>query len=535
MAIETARQRRTATLTDLGIEDGRTVHWNLPVARLYEHALQAGEGVLAATGPLAIDTSPHTGRSPKDKFVVDVPSVAEEIDWGDINQPLNAEVADQLATKVAGYLNRQELFVQDLWACADPRYRLNVRVISELASHALFSRNLFIVPDDQHLKQNRSIEPDFTVLHAPRLKLDPAGDGVRSETAIVLDFSRRLVVIAGTRYAGEIKKSIFTALQYLLPLDGIATMHCSANEGADGDVALFFGLSGTGKTTLSTDPTRTLIGDDEHGWSDHGIFNFEGGSYAKVINLSADAEPNIYRATHRFGTVLENVIIDPESREPDLENDAITENTRSAFPLSYIDRATTRGTGEHPNQIIFLTADAFGVLPPVAKLTVDQAMYYFLSGYTSKVAGTERGVTEPEATFSAGFGSPFLPLHPTRYADLLGERLRRHRPSTWLVNTGWTGGPYGSGTRISIEHTRAIVRAIIEGRLDEVELNRESHFGLSIPTRCDGVPEGILSPRDAWENKDAYDRLASKLAHDFRDNFQQFAGLVTDSVRLAGP
>jgi phosphoenolpyruvate carboxykinase (ATP) len=274
MAIETARQRRTATLTDLGIEDGRTVHWNLPVARLYEHALQAGEGVLAATGPLAIDTSPHTGRSPKDKFVVDVPSVADEIDWGDINQPLNAEVADQLATKVAGYLNRQELFVQDLWACADPRYRLNVRVISELASHALFSRNLFIVPDDQHLKQNRSIEPDFTVLHAPRLKLDPAGDGVRSETAIVLDFSRRLVVIAGTRYAGEIKKSIFTALQYLLPLDGIATMHCSANEGADGDVALFFGLSGTGKTTLSTDPTRTLIGDDEHGWSDHGIFNF---------------------------------------------------------------------------------------------------------------------------------------------------------------------------------------------------------------------------------------------------------------------
>jgi phosphoenolpyruvate carboxykinase (ATP) len=535
MAIETARQRSTMTLRELGIADGRNVHWNLPVARLYEHALRAGEGELAASGPLSIDTSPHTGRSPKDKYVVHEPSSANNIDWGEVNQPLNADVADRLAMKVAEYLNRRDLFVQDLWACADPRFRLNVRIVSELAGHALFSRNLFIVPDDEHLSSSRSIEPDFTVLHAPRLQLDPVRDGVRSETAIVLDFSRRLVVIAGTRYAGEIKKSIFTALQYTLPLDGIATMHCSANEGSDGDVALFFGLSGTGKTTLSTDPTRTLIGDDEHGWSDHGIFNFEGGSYAKVINLSPDAEPDIYRATYRFGTVLENVIIDPETRLPNLDDDSITENTRSAFPLSYIDRANTRGTGKHPNQVIFLTADAFGVMPPVAKLSVDQAMYYFLSGYTSKVAGTERGVTDPEATFSAGFGSPFLPLHPARYADLLGERLQRHGPSTWLVNTGWTGGPYGQGTRISIGHTRAIVRAIIEGKLDDVPLVRESHFGLSIPLRCEGVPDEVLNPKETWQDKDAYDQLAAKLARDIREYFHQFDDFVSAGVRAAGP
>jgi phosphoenolpyruvate carboxykinase (ATP) len=535
MAIETARKRGTATLPELGIDASPNVHWNLPIARLYEHAIRASEGILAASGPLVIDTSPHTGRSPRDKFIVDDTSVSNEIDWGDVNHQLDAEVADRLATKVAGYLNGQELFFQDVWGCADPRYRLNVRVVTELASHALFSRNLFIVPDDVHLERNRSIEPDFTVLHAPRLQLDPSRDGVRSETAIVLDFSRRLVVIAGTRYAGEIKKSIFTALQYTLPLEGVATMHCSANEGTDGDVAVFFGLSGTGKTTLSTDPTRTLIGDDEHGWSDHGIFNFEGGSYAKVINLSPDAEPDIYRATHQFGTVLENVVIDPESRLPDLDDDSITENTRSAFPLSYIERATTRGTGNHPSHVIFLTADAFGVLPPVSKLTVDQAMYYFLSGYTSKVAGTERGVTDPEATFSAGFGSPFLPLHASRYADLLGERLRRHSPSTWLVNTGWIGGPYGSGHRISIDHTRAIVRAIIEGKLDDAELATESHFGLAVPKNCDGAPAGILNPRETWQDKDAYDRLAAKLTKDFRENFDQFAAIVPEQVRLAGP
>jgi phosphoenolpyruvate carboxykinase (ATP) len=535
MAIEAASKRDVLTLSDLGLEDAKRMHWNLPVAKLYEHALRNREGRLAAGGPLAIDTSPHTGRSPKDKYIVDEPSVAGQIDWGEVNRPIDAEIADRIATKVSSYLAGRELYVQDLWACADPRFRLRVRIVSELAGHALFSRNLFIVPDDVVSGVVYDDQPDFTVLHAPCLQLDPDRDGTASETAILLDFSRRLVVIAGTRYAGEIKKSIFTALQYTLPLQGIATMHCSANEGANGEVALFFGLSGTGKTTLSTDPTRLLIGDDEHGWSESGIFNFEGGSYAKVIELSSEAEPDIFRATHQFGTVLENVVLDSVTRIPDFMDDSVTENTRSAFPLSYIERATSRGTGRHPNQIVFLTADAFGVLPPVAKLSFDQAMYYFLSGYTSKLAGTERGVTEPEATFSAGFGSPFLPLHPSRYAELLGRRIHEHGPSVWLVNTGWTGGPYGEGERISIAHTRAIVRAIVEGKLDGVELVTEEHFGLAIPVRCEGVPDGVLNPRETWTHKQDYDRLAAKLGQDFRANFEQFAAFVDDAVRRAGP
>jgi phosphoenolpyruvate carboxykinase (ATP) len=535
MAIEAASKRDVLTLSDLGLEDAKRMHWNLPAAKLYEHALKNREGRLADSGPLAIDTSPHTGRSPKDKYIVDEPSVAGQIDWGEVNQPIDAEIADRITSKVSSYLAGRELFVQDLWACADPQYRLRVRVVTELAGHALFSRNLFIVPDDVESAVVNDALPDFTVLHAPSLQLDPDSDGTASETAILLDFSRRLVVIAGTRYAGEIKKSIFTALQYTLPLQGIATMHCSANEGTNGDVALFFGLSGTGKTTLSTDPTRLLIGDDEHGWSGSGIFNFEGGSYAKVINLSSAAEPDIFRATHKFGTVLENVILDPVTRIPDFTDDSVTENTRSAFPLSYIERATNRGTGRHPSQIVFLTADAFGVLPPVARLSFEQAMYYFLSGYTSKLAGTERGVTEPEATFSAGFGSPFLPLHPARYAELLGRRIREHGPTTWLVNTGWTGGPYGKGQRISIAHTRAIVRAIVEGKLDTVELVTEEHFGLAIPRRIEGVPDGVLNPRETWTDKKDYDRLAAKLGQDFRANFEQFTAYVDDAVRRAGP
>ncbi|MFL5760651.1 MAG: phosphoenolpyruvate carboxykinase (ATP) [Thermomicrobiales bacterium] len=521
------------SLRELGIEG--PVHWNLPVARLYEEALRAHEGLLAATGPFAIETTPHTGRSPQDKYIVEEPSAAGEIDWGPVNQPIDAAFADAIVSDVASYLARQELFVQDLWACADPRYRLRVRVVTELAGHALFSRNLFIAPDEIPTDREPDLTPDFTVLHAPRLQLDAEKFGIRSETAILLDFSRRLVVIAGTLYAGEIKKSIFTALQYLLPLKGVATMHCSANEGTDGEVALFFGLSGTGKTTLSTDPTRTLIGDDEHGWTDTGIFNFEGGSYAKVINLSPTAEPDIYRATHQFGTVLENVVIDPETRSPQFDDDSLTENTRSAFPLSFIDRATTRGTGDHPRQIVFLTADAFGVLPPVAKLTVEQAMYYFLSGYTSKLAGTERDVDEPEATFSACFGSPFLPLHPVRYAELLGQRIREHAPSIWLVNTGWTGGPYGKGHRISIDLTRAIVRAIVEAKLEREQCVTESYFGLSIPIHCESVPEGVLNPKETWADSGEYERLAAKLAGDFRANFEQFVDRVDDSVRQAGP
>ncbi len=534
MAIETKTERIAATLRELGIADAARIHRDLSVSELCEFAIRNREGLLAETGPLVIDTSPHTGRSPKDKYIVSDSQVVDQIDWGDVNQPLEALVSDSIVDDVSAYLSQREVFVQDLWACAEPQFRLRVRVVTEFAGHALFARNLFIVPKESANRTDDEV-PDFTVLHAPRLQLDAAKYGIRSETAIVLDFSRRLVVIAGTRYAGEIKKSIFTVLNYLLPLQGVATMHCSANEGGNGEVALFFGLSGTGKTTLSTDPTRILIGDDEHGWMDEGIFNFEGGSYAKVIDLSPVAEPDIYRATYQFGTVLENVVIDPRTRIPDFEDDSITENMRSAFPLSYIERATTRGTGGHPRQIVLLTADAFGVLPPVAKLTVEQGMYYFLSGYTSKLAGTERGVDEPEATFSAGFGSPFLALQPTKYAELLGQKIRDHHPTIWLVNTGWTGGSYSVGHRISIEHTRAIVRAIVEGNLDNAEFNRESHFGLSIPLHCEGVPDDVLDPRETWSDKSEYDRAAARLAQDFRANFHQFEDHVDEAVRSARP
>jgi phosphoenolpyruvate carboxykinase (ATP) len=506
---------------------------NLAVAALYEHALRRGEALLADGGPLAIETGEHTGRSPKDKFLVRDASTEDAVDWGAVNQPIDASTFDALLDRVINHLRRRDRFVEDLFACADPAYRLRVRVVSEFAGHALFARNLFVVPSDEERAQRA--EPEFTVLHAPSLKTVPSRDGTRSDVTIALDLSRRIVLIAGTRYAGEIKKSIFSALQYLLPVRGIATMHCSCNEGPNGDSALFFGLSGTGKTTLSTDPSRTLIGDDEHGWSDDGVFNFEGGSYAKVINLSADAEPDIFRATHRFGTVLENVVLDPANRRPKLDDGSLTENTRAAFPISFIDNATTRGTTTHPSNFLLLTADAFGVLPPVAKLSHEQALYYFLSGYTSKLAGTERGVDEPEATFSAGFGLPFLPLDPVRYAELLGDRIRRHQPAVWLVNTGWTGGPYGTGHRISIEHTRTIVRAILEGHLAAERCEADPILGLAVPINCPGVPSDELRPRESWQDVGDYDRTATRLALSFERNFRQFADRVDAAVAKAGP
>ncbi|HET8522748.1 MAG TPA: phosphoenolpyruvate carboxykinase (ATP), partial [Thermomicrobiales bacterium] len=493
------------------------------------------EAELAATGPLAIETAPHTGRSPDDKFIVREPASEGQIAWGKINHPFPPEAFDAFADRVTEYLCQRDRFILDLAACADPAYRLPVQIISESASHALFAHNLFIVPDREERMRNRAREGGFTILHAPSFKADPARDGTRSELAILLDFARRMVIITGTRYAGEIKKSIFSALQYLLPVQGVATMHCSCNEGPNGDSALFFGLSGTGKTTLSTAPDRTLIGDDEHGWADHGVFNFEGGSYAKVINLSPEAEPDIWDASHRFGTVLENVPLDPVTRQPLLEDDSVTENMRSAFPLSFIKNATTRGTTGHPSNILMLTADAFGVLPPVAKMTVDQGLYYYLSGYTSKLAGTETGINEPEATFSAGFGLPFMPLDPVRYAELLGERIRRHQPRLWLVNTGWIGGPYGTGRRIKLAYTRAIVRAILNGELDKASTHQEPFFGLAIPDACPDVPSDVLDPKATWQDKDAYDQSARRLAERFHRNFQQFADRTPKAVAGAGP
>ena len=514
----------------------RRVHPNLGAAALYEAALRRDEGRLAATGPLVVDTGEHTGRSPEDKFIVEEPE-ASEVWWGAVNQPLEAAAFARLRADVERYLADRETFVQDLSAGADPAFRLPVRVVSELAWSALFARNLFLPgsPDRQPANETGAGLTGFRVLHAPLFQADPRRHGTKSETAIAVSFAERLVVIAGTRYAGEIKKSIFSVLQFLLPRLGVSTMHCSCNAGPDGESALFFGLSGTGKTTLSTEPGRTLIGDDEHGWTDRGIFNFEGGSYAKVINLSAEAEPAIFAASHRFGTVLENVVLDPETRELRLTDDAKTENTRAAFPLHFIPGASTVGLADHPRHVIFLTADAFGVLPPVSRLTPDQAQYYFLAGYTSKLAGTERGITEPEATFSAGFGAAFLTLPPVRYAELLGERIARHRPALWLVNTGWTGGPYGVGQRIAIADTRAIVRAILAGALDDATLERDPIFGLNRPTACPDVAPTTLDPRATWADPAAYDEAARRLAAEFRANMDGFAGTIPDAILAAGP
>lgn len=512
----------------------RTAIAQLETAALYEHALRSGEARLAATGPLVVETGEHTGRSPLDKFVVQDAETRASVWWGAVNQPLAPEYFVALRDDVVGYLQRRQLFSQRLVAGADARYRLPVRLITERAWAALFARNLFIAPEaaDQGMDD---FEQSFTVLHAPGFQADPDRHGVQSETVIALDLTGRTIVITGTEYAGEIKKSIFTALQYLLPQRGVATMHCSANVGERGAVALFFGLSGTGKTTLSTDPGRQLIGDDEHGWTDRGIFNFEGGSYAKVINLSAATEPDIWTASHRFGAVLENVVIDALTRRIIVDDDSLTENTRAAFPLSFIANASTTGTAGHPSHIIFLTADAFGVLPPVARLDRNQALFWYLSGYTSKLAGTERGVDEPEATFSACFGAPFLPLPPVTYAELLGARIDAHQPALWLVNTGWSGGAYGTGERMPIALTRAIIGAILDGSLTEAPVATDPHFGFQVPTAGRDLPASILQPRSAWSDARAYDETATRLAHSVAANFAQFVPVVAKEIAAAGP
>ncbi len=517
-----------------GLAPKGSLHWNLVAPELVQAAIRRNEGQLADMGPFVAVTTPHTGRSPKDKFVVREASSEQDVDWGAVNQPMTEAHFETLLADVRGYLNSQdELFVQDLYCGADPAFRLSCRYVTPNAWHANFVRNMFIRPDIAELA---AFAPNFSILHAPEFQGDPAKHGTRTSTFIVLHLAKRMILIGGTRYAGELKKSMFTVMNYLLPKQGVLSMHCSANIGPAGDTALFFGLSGTGKTTLSADPERELIGDDEHGWSDAGVFNFEGGCYAKVINLSREQEPDIYATTQMFGTVLENVELDPITRRVKFESQSITENTRASYPLDYIRNHVASGRGGNPKNVVFLTADAFGVLPPIARLTREQAMYYFLSGYTAKVAGTERGVTEPQATFSACFGAVFLVWHPTKYANMLGELLDQHKDAhVWLVNTGWSGGPYGVGSRMKLAHTRAMVRAALAGKLDGVATKTDPVFGLSVPTTIDGVPAGVLDARGSWKDAGAYDTQAAKLATMFRDNIKKFGAAVTDKILAAGP
>ena len=521
----------TRHLEGLGLCDTAAIHYCPPPAALYELAIERGESRLAAAGPLVTVTHPYTGRSPRDRFVVDTGDSSERVSWGKVNVEINEEVYTNLLAKMAEYAEGRMLFVRDVFACADPRYRLSVRVINERAWHNLFVHNMFLRPDVSDLA---SFEPGLTVLNLCGFKANPETDGTRSEAFIILNLEKRIVLIGGTNYAGEIKKSVFSALNYLLPQRGVLPMHCSANDG-DGGPAIFFGLSGTGKTTLSADPSRTLIGDDEHGWSDEGIFNFEGGCYAKLIRLSQEREPEIYATTRRFGTVTENVVLNEQTREIDFEDDSITENTRAAYPIHFIPNASGRGYCGHPNNVIMLTADAFGVLPPVSRLSVEQTMYHFLSGYTAKVAGTEKGVTEPQATFSACFGEPFMVLDPAEYAEMLAERIRKHGSKCWLVNTGWSGGPYGVGSRMKLEYTRTMLEAILAGDLDNLPMEADPVFGLNVPEHVHGVPTRVLTARDTWSDKDAYDRQARKLADMFRTNFERYEGRVDEAVKAAGP
>lgn len=510
------------------------VYWNLPIPALYEEVLRRQEGIVAHLGPLVVRTGPHTGRSPNDKFIVRESSSSEQVWWGKVNHPLSQQHFETLYTRVLAYLQGRDLFVQDLYAGADPAYRLAIRFITETAWHSIFVRNLFIEPPSQELA---NFIPDFTTIALPNFRAIPEIDGTHSDVFIIINFARKLILIGGTSYAGEIKKSIFTTLNYLLPQKNVLPMHCAANVGRDSeDVALFFGLSGTGKTTLSADSKRTLIGDDEHGWSDRGIFNFEGGCYAKLIHLSQEAEPEIYQTTQRFGTILENVAVDPLTRRLDLNDASLTENTRGAYSIENISNASPTGIAGHPRNIIFLTADALGVLPPIARLTYQQAMYHFLSGYTAKVAGTEKGLgQEPQAVFSACFGAPFMALHPRVYANLLGTKITRHQVKVWLVNTGWTGGCYGVGKRIPIQHTRAMLTAVLNGTLDKVPTTIDPVFGLHVPTHCPGVSDELLTPRLSWSDPHAYDIQAYKLAQMFVDNFKQFADAVAPQVLQGQP
>jgi len=525
---------REKSLKELGLDNLGNVYWDLPTPVLYEEAIRRYEGSLSHLGPLVIRTTPYTGRLPKDKFLVLEASSQNKIWWGKINRPLDAGKFDALKNRLCAYLQGKDVFIENCYAGADADYRVPIRIISERASAALFARTMFIRELDSETLMHHT--PEFTVLHAPNFHADPAADGTHSEAFVLLHFGRKLILIGGTAYAGEIKKSIFTVMNYLLPQKGVMAMHCSANYGKDeNDVAIFFGLSGTGKTTLSADPERTLIGDDEHGWSDAGVFNFEGGCYAKVIRLSAEGEPEIYDTTRRFGTILENVVMDPKTRHVNLDDSSLTENTRAAYPITHIPNMTRSGKAAHPKHIIMLTCDAFGVLPPIAKLTREQAMYHFLAGYTAKVAGTETGVTEPQAAFSPCFGAPFMALPPTVYARLLGEKILKHNVDVWLVNTGWSGGPYGVGKRINLGFTRAMIKAVLSGVLEGIATEPHPVFGFSVPTSCPGVPKAILNPRNTWKNTAAYDGKAQELAEMFEKNFAENAHDAPAEIRKAGP
>ena len=518
-------------LGDHGLDPRGEIVWQPSTPQLYVHSLRAGTATLAEGGPLVVDTGAHTGRSPDDRFVVREPGSEERIAWGDVNKPIEEEQFEGLRGKVVERLEQGDVYVVNAFAGADPERRLAVRVVTYSAWHALFAKTLFIEPTDEELE---SYVPQALVLHAPDVRADPEEDGTRSETFVCLHPTRLEVVIGGTEYAGEIKKSIFTLMNDRLPLEGVFPMHCSANVGADGDVAIFFGLSGTGKTTLSADPERRLIGDDEHGWGGAGVFNFEGGCYAKMIRLSPEAEPEIFRTTHTFGTVLENVVMD-ERGGLDLDDDSKTENTRGAYKLEQIANALPEKRAGHPRTVVFLTADAFGILPPIARLSPEQAMFYFLSGFTAKLAGTEIGVKEPQPTFSACFGAPFLPQHPAVYARMLGEKLDEHGSTVWLVNTGWTGGPYGEGERMPIAATRALLAAALSGELDDAEYREDPVFGFQVPVSVSGVDDRLLDPRGTWRHGADYDRKAAELAGLFRENFARFAGAAGDAVAAAGP
>ena len=516
-----------------GLTNLNMVYWTLPSPMLVEIVVQRREGQLAHLGPVVVRTGHHTGRSPNDKFIVRSNHTDAQIWWGKTNRPIAPEQFDRLHLRMRSYFQGRDVFVQDALAGAHPAHQIPIRIVTEYAWHSLFARNLFLRLPPALLPEQ---VPLFTLLDAPRFHAIPEEDGTNSEAFIVLDLERKLILIGGTSYAGEIKKAIFTVMNYLLPQQDALSMHCSANIGPSGDGALFFGLSGTGKTTLSSDPERGLIGDDEHGWGDGGIFNLEGGCYAKTIRLRADLEPIIWEATRRFGTVLENVVLDVGTRRIDFDDGSVTENTRAGYPLGFVDNHVPGGRAGHPKTVFFLTADASGVLPPIARLTREQAIYHFLTGYTSKIAGTERGLgAEPVTTFSACFAAPFLPLPPTTYARLLGERLARHKPQVWLINTGWTGGPYGVGERIPLPYTRAMIRAVLTGQLNDVPTRQEKLFGLAVPVTCPGIPGRLLDPRSTWTHGEAYDTQAKSLAESFLANFAQFSGAVSADIAAAGP
>ncbi len=520
----------TYGIEKLGIINSKAVYRNLPAAQLVEKALERGEGTLSNTGALVVKTGKYTGRSPEDKFVVDYPSIHDEIAWGKVNVPMKPEVFDKIYDKAIAYLQDREIFIFDGFAGADLKYTKRFRIVNEMASQNLFIHQLLIRPTAEQLED---YTPDFTIIAAPGFKCIPELDGTNSEAAIIVSFEKKIVLIAGSQYSGEIKKSVFSVMNYLMPKENVFPMHCSANIGEDNDTALFFGLSGTGKTTLSADPARMLIGDDEHGWSNDGVFNFEGGCYAKCINLSQENEPQIWNAI-KFGSLVENVVMDSETREFDFNDASLTENTRVGYPVEYIPNAAIPGVGSQPKTVVFLTADAFGVLPPVAKLDKNMAMYHFVSGYTSKLAGTERGITEPQTTFSTCFGAPFLPLDPSVYAEMLGEKIDQTNANVYLINTGWSGGPYGVGKRMSLKYTRAMVTAALTGELEKAGYDLDPIFNVYIPKTCPNVPAEILNPRNTWADKNEYDAAAKKLAARFVENFKKYTHMPEHIVN-AGP